>query len=93
MIEEFPNIKTLTHPDRPTILFTRRAILPCGCFIVAGSRMDNGEAAASVGACCEDHGPMVTGVYGSLLESLGDPQDRPMVDVANEMLEEAARAR
>lgn len=91
MIESFPNIKTLSSPGpNPTILFTRRAVLPCGCFVVAGKREDNYEAATGAVPCSERHQPMISRFQRALTRSLERPEDRPLVEVVDELLEEAA---
>jgi hypothetical protein len=88
VVQRFPNIKTLSAPGRPTILFTKRAILPCGCFVACGQRQDNGEAASGECPCSQAHLPLMVRFHRALVASLEQPQDRLLVEVCDELLEQ-----
>lgn len=95
MIERFDRVKFAAHPGRPTILWRDRAILPCGCMCVVGFRMDNSETASAAIPCSADHHQLMHHFNLLMKESMAVPPDergdRQLVDVADELLEEAAR--
>lgn len=83
----------LTGPGRPTLVVDCRAFLACGCSCFVGLRQDTWEAArlkcAMSGSWSGEHETAAV----LLRESTVDPQARPLVDVAAELLEQAARHR
>jgi len=80
------NAQFIAHPDRPTIVFDRHAAMECGCVCICGVRGDTGEAATASMACSDEHKPLMAIFQQALLDSLDHPEDREMVEVADELL-------
>ena len=91
MIERFNTVKWIAHDVHPTILFTQRARLGCGCFVVVGKRADNGEAATATCPCSEAHHPMMEGFHRAFEATLPTTSTRPAIEVVDELLHEAER--
>lgn len=60
--------------------------VPCGCRVCIGLRMDTREIATVATPCGEDHSQLMTEFQLRMKESLVEPEDRPLVDVVEEML-------
>lgn len=60
--------------------------VPCGCRVCIGLRMDTREVATVATPCCKDHNQMMTEFQLRMQESLVEPEDRPLVDVIEDML-------
>lgn len=91
MIERLPPPKAWTIPESggsPPMLSKERAYLECGCSAYVGKRMDRSppEDALVTKACSEEHLPMMQGFIERYVASLEEPQDRPAVEVADELL-------
>lgn len=90
VIEQFPARLVLSRPN-PALLVNARAALPCGCAIYVGIRVDNHEYATLGRACSEEHERVVNAANVALFDSLIlNPTDRPLLDVVDEFLAEAA---
>lgn len=89
MIDRFPP-KMLIQPPNPVLMVSERARLECGCSIYVGLRVDNWEVATGAVACTDEHAPLVNRANVLLFDSLEHPTDRPLVDVCEEFLIEAA---
>lgn len=92
-VERFADGMALGAPGQPVILTDRRAKLACGCGCYVGIRLDTFEAATAAVACGPAHQPLMEHFTLLLRESLVEPIARPMVDVADELLLQAARHR
>lgn len=81
----------MPDPDQgaPGMVVNSAAKLGCGCGVYVGLRVDNRELATAAGACSADHAALVNDFNVRLLDSLDDPQARPLVDVCVELLSEA----
>lgn len=83
--------KFIDHEVHPTIVFTQRAVLGCGCFVVVGKRADNDEPAIAVCPCSEAHDPMMLTFHRAFEATLPTTSTRPAVEVVDELLQEAER--
>jgi hypothetical protein len=91
LIERLPSPKGWTIPPSegsPPLLSKERAYLECGCSAYVGIRTDRSppEDALVTRACSVEHHPMMTDFIHRYVESLESPQDRPAVEVADEIL-------
>lgn len=70
------------------MLSKERAFLECGCSAYIGLRIDRfpPEEALVTKACSDEHLPMMADFIERYVKSLEDPQDRPAVEVAEELL-------
>lgn len=82
---------TMLKAQGRVVLARERAALDCGCLVWVGLRSDNFEP-ATVSVVCEraDHTALLLRFRRLFLASLVDPTDRPLVDVTDELLHQAA---
>lgn len=89
MIVNFPT--HLTAPEGlPLMLLNQAAVAPCGCSVYVGLRVDTKEAVSLAGCCAPGHEALIATFNEALIESLADPEDRPLVEVCDEILTLAA---
>lgn len=91
MIERLPKPKAWNIPaseGTPPLLSKERVVLDCGCAAYVGLRMDRSppEEAMVTKACSEDHLEKMSDFIKRYIKSLEEPQDRPAVEVAEELL-------
>lgn len=96
MIELF-GVRRLVQSSRrddPVVLAESRAALPCGCQALVGRRTDTMEPVTVLLPCSFRHEPLITDTRKALQESLREaPSARPMVEVCDRLLAEAAVGR
>lgn len=84
--------RTLLLPPsdgNPGLVSKDQAVRPCGCIAICGLRVDNREVALHASSCGDDHKPQMREFLDAMARSIeDDPQDRPLVDVADELLDE-----
>lgn len=71
-----------------------RAILDCGCTVLVGVRTDRDPPEASTVAieCSDEHRPIAVRFNDLMRWSiLNGGEDRPLIDVVDEILQEASR--
>lgn len=74
------------HAGPPMVRANERAAMPCGCAVYVGVRLDNGEAFLGATACAPEHEDTMGAFMAAYFDSLAEPQDRPAVEVADEIL-------
>jgi hypothetical protein len=74
------------HPGPPLTVANERAVMPCGCAVYIGLRMDTHEPTLGATACSDAHKGKVHAFLAAYHESLDAPSDRPAVEVADEIL-------
>jgi hypothetical protein len=78
----------------PAVVGTDRAVLPCGCYVVVGHRIDTHELSTASVPCSPEHRKSVMARFQvALLESLKPENltDRDLIDVVDELLESSRR--
>lgn len=92
MVEAF-TARVLTAPGRPTLVVNQRAYLECGCQCLVGVRIDRRppELCTLAGHCSEEHRQLTAHFVLLFRESLVEPRPDRIVDVADELLEQAQR--
>jgi hypothetical protein len=92
VIEHYPRgEKGLALPGGLILELQSRAYLGCGCQCFVGNRTDNRELTTAMFPCSPAHLPL--GRHANLLlrESLVQRQARLLVDVVDELLQQAQR--
>lgn len=91
MIEERTpgNEWILSAPGQPIVVSKERVLLPCGCCAFAGLRCDTMEVSMVATECSPEHKAMRDRFYELMEESMKDPSDRKLIDVAEELFEKA----
>lgn len=77
------------NKDHPEIFGEVRSEAPCGCSVVVGRRQDNDEVAVGGLWCKIEHRPLVDRFGVLMAESLLNPTDRLLIDVVDELLQQA----
>jgi hypothetical protein len=77
----------------PGISASIRAVVSCGCMVLVGIRLDNGEHATSARACTDRHQPLVEEVTRRQIATIDDPATGalPVSQVADKFLTEVAK--
>lgn len=77
------------NPEKgePTVVGKEIVEAPCGCCVRIGLRTDTREVASVVKPCGPDHEQLMTEFLLRMKESLVEPENRPLVDVVEEMLD------
>lgn len=70
----------------PGVVGKERAVAPCGCTCYCGRRTDNKEVASVAIACSDEHEASMDTFNKGLHDSLATPEDRPLAEVADEIL-------
>lgn len=83
--------RLLTGGGHPPMLVNEGAQLPCKCVVAVGMRTDTKEVASAAIPCSPDHTQLMEHFNLRLRESLVERQDRPLVEVADELLRSSAR--
>lgn len=92
MIEAPGPARLVMKLGSPTVLVNQRAHIECGCSVWIGLRIDNHETVTVGRPCCPEHTWMLQRFNDLMLWSLTDGgTDRPLIDVVDELLVEAAR--
>jgi hypothetical protein len=91
MIERRGTPVILDDGVRPTVAAAWRAMLGCGCAIYVGRRVDNDEVATGAVPCSSEHRRLVNHATLLMRESLTEPSDELLVEVADRLLSEAER--
>jgi hypothetical protein len=73
-------------PGPPPMLSAEQAVLPCGCMVPVGIRMDTDELAVTAVACCKAHEAGLERLRGFLEASLQNSQPIPVMDVVVDLL-------
>lgn len=73
-------------PGKPSILAKERAVVPCGCFVAVGLRLDTQEIATTARPCGLEHEREMALFNSALTESLDEPTGQPLVEVCDEIL-------
>lgn len=77
---------------RQTMMYIECAMLPCKCGVGVGVLIGtDGEPATGAWSCAPEHDQLIAHFNLLLKESLVEPQKRPLVDVVDELLGQAAR--
>ncbi len=74
------------QPGPPMLVANKRSVLPCGCFVAVGLRMDTKEAACGCSPCGLHHRGLMERFSLALTDSLVNPTARPLIDVVDEIL-------
>lgn len=77
--------------QEPLIMVHESTVLPCGCVVHIGFRLDNGEGASAAIECEAAHWQLMEHFNLLLKESLVAPTRRPLIDVVEDLLGEAER--
>lgn len=95
MIEEFGYRRLVQSSRRedPVVLASGRAVLPCGCEALAGTRLDTMEPVTVLRPCSFKHEPLVTQARELLVEAIRGKRPGSQLEVANEVLEASAVGR
>lgn len=90
-IEERPPGKEwiLSAPGGPVVVSKERVVLPCGCCAYAGLRVDTREVCLVATECEPEHRVMRDRFYDLMKESLENPTNRRLIDVAQELFDKA----
>lgn len=91
MIEPSGPARLVTNFGQPSLLVNQRARLECGCSVWIGLRIDKHES-VTLAVPCRDGHRWLMGRFNDLFRwSLEDGgTDRPLIDVVDELLTEAA---
>lgn len=73
------------------VLSQERAVLDCGCACYVGIRLRTQEPATVNRRCSDEHELMMTRLLLLLRESTVEPQDRPLIEVVDNLLEAAEK--
>lgn len=73
------------------VLANQRAVLDCGCACYCGLRLGTTDPATLTVPCSDEHRRLAAHFNLLLKESLVAPTERLLVDVADELLEQAVR--
>lgn len=91
MIEAFSGLLTPKTPlDGPPLHTLGRAFVDCGCSVYIGHLADSGQPAGVAVPCCDEHMGLIW--FYSELMAAREPDDRPMVAIADEVLTQASEA-
>jgi hypothetical protein len=71
----------------PSVAGNEFVEVPCGCHVCIGLRLDTREVATVAMPCGEEHNQFINEFQLRLKESLVEPEQKPLVDVVEEMLE------
>jgi hypothetical protein len=91
MIERLSEGRLILNPPNPMLGVVERAYLECGCSVFVGKRLDNMETATMAASCSKEHDPLINHFQLLMRESLVDPQDKPLVEVCDDLLDQANR--
>lgn len=75
-------------PGPPPVVARERSVLPCGCTVTVGVRMDREppEVAAAASPCSSRHRLLMERFNLAFTDTLVNPTDRPLIDVVDEVL-------
>lgn len=83
----------LYNPGPPPFVARERSILPCGCFVAVGVRVDRDPCEASTmgSPCSPAHLSILRRFNLALTDSLVNPSARPLIEVVDELLDDAGQ--
>lgn len=88
VVKRYAQILVPPPTDGPIVVWKDCAEMPCGCRTVVGIRIDLQEQAC-VAVPCPAHAATMARFMDLFRESTNNPQDRPTVEVAAELMDEA----
>lgn len=90
-VEHIPAALLRAHAGGVLVLANQRAVLECGCACYCGLQLGTLESTVLTVPCSDEHRQLTAHFNLLLKESLVEPTTRLLIDVADELLAQAAR--